>query len=71
MYEESCYFQASLGHLSEVEPVYESPFSLQGADYGQGLPRAGRLLVDYLEDRLKVTIRFVSYGEERSKTIEL
>ena len=64
-------FQASLAHLSEVDPVYESPFLLQGADYDHGLPAKGRKFVDYLEKELGVQVKLVSYGEERSKTIEL
>ena len=63
--------QASLAHLSEVEPVYESPFLLRGADYDHGLPAKGRKLVDYLENELGVRVKLVSHGEERSKTIEL
>jgi len=63
--------QASLAHLSEVEPVYESPFLLRGADYDHGLPAKGRKLVDYLEKELRVPVKLVSHGEERSKTIEL
>lgn len=68
---ESSDFQASLGHLSQVEPVFDSPFTLYGASYDGGLPREGRMLVDYLEDHLGVPVRLVSHGEERSKTIEL
>ena len=64
-------FQASLARLSEVEPVYESPFLLRGADYDHGLPAKGRKLVDYLEKELRVPVKLVSHGEERSKTIEL
>jgi len=64
-------FQASLARLSEVEPVYESPFLLRGADYDHGLPAKGRKLVDYLENELGVRVKLVSHGEERSKTIEL
>lgn len=64
-------FQTSLGHLSEVSPVYESPFDLHGADYSSGLPPQGKKLVDYLESRLGVEVSIVSHGEERGKTIEL
>ncbi len=64
-------FVELLGHLSEAEPVYESPFSLQGASYEHGLPSEGRKLVEYLEDRLGVPVRIVSHGEERSETLEL
>ncbi len=64
-------FQASLAHLSEVEPVYESPFSFYGASYDHGLPAAEKRFVEYLENELRVRVRLVSHGEERSKTVEL
>jgi len=68
---ESSDFQASLGHLGEVEPVYETPFSLHGARFGRGLPPEGKKLVDFLEGELNVNVALVSHGEERSNTIEL
>ena len=64
-------FQRSLPDLAEAKPVYESPFSMRGADFSDGLPPQGKLLVDYLEKELKVRVILVSHGEERSKTIEL
>ncbi|HEY6283401.1 MAG TPA: adenylosuccinate synthetase [Nitrososphaerales archaeon] len=68
---ESGDFQSSLAHLDEVEPVYESPFSLHGASYDSGLPAEGKVLVAYLEKEHGVSVSMVSHGEERSKTIEL
>jgi len=64
-------FQSSIGHLGSVEPVYESPFPLRGANFEGGLPKEGRKLVDYLEKNLGVRVRLVSYGEDRSTTAEL
>jgi adenylosuccinate synthase len=64
-------FQRSLGHLHEVEPVYESPFSMHGAKYDMELPAQARKLVEYLEAALGVRVSLVSHGEERSRTIEL
>ena len=64
-------FQRFLAHLDEVEPVYESPFSLYGAEYDRGLPDQCKKFVDYLEKQLEVKVIIVSYGDERSKTIEL
>jgi adenylosuccinate synthase len=64
-------FQRSLGHLNEVEPVYESPFSMHGAKYDKELPAQAKKLVDYLEAALRVRVSLVSHGEERSRTIEL
>ncbi|MDG6910546.1 MAG: adenylosuccinate synthase [Nitrososphaerota archaeon] len=68
---ESADFQRSLSHLGEVEPVYESTPSLYGSKFGPTLPSSARRLVEYLESELGVEVRMVSYGEERSKTIEL
>jgi len=64
-------FQSSLGHLGSVEPVYESPLSLRGANFEAGLPKEGKKLVDYLEKSLNVRVRLASYGEGRSETAEL
>ena len=64
-------FQSSLGHLADVEPVYESPFSLHGARFDGGLPAEGKRFVNYLEENMGVKVRLVSHGEERSTTIEL
>lgn len=64
-------FHGALGRLSEVEPVYETPFSLSGADFDAGLPPQGKKLVDYIEKALGVDVSLISHGEERSRTIEL
>jgi adenylosuccinate synthase len=64
-------FQASLGHLNEVEPVYDTPSSLQGAKFDTGLPPEGKKFVDYIEKSLNVNVALVSYGEERTNTIDL
>jgi adenylosuccinate synthase len=64
-------FQKCLGRLGEVKPVYEGWRSLRGAVFGRKLPAQARRLIDHLEDELGVEIKMVSYGEERSRTIEL
>ncbi|HUI24395.1 MAG TPA: adenylosuccinate synthetase [Nitrososphaerales archaeon] len=64
-------FQRAQNHLGQVEPVYESPFPLHDLSFTHGFPRDGKKLVDYLEDQLKTRVRLVSYGEERSMTVEL
>ncbi len=64
-------FQASLSHLDAVEPVYETPVTLYGAKFDWRLPEQGKKFVAYLEEQLHVNVRLVSYGEERSKTVEL
>ncbi len=68
---ESTDFLAFLGHLGEVEPVYEAPPSIHGAKYDGGLPPEGRKFLGYLEKELGVEVALVSHGEERSKTIQL
>ena len=64
-------FQAALGHLGDVEPVYETPFQMHGARFDGGLPAEGRRFVDYLERELRVKVSIVSHGEERDQTIQL
>lgn len=64
-------FQSSLGHLGEVEPVYETPLRIHGANFDAGLPTEGKEFVGYLEKELQVKVKLVSHGEERSMTIEL
>jgi adenylosuccinate synthase len=64
-------FLAAVRGLRRAEPVYASPADLRGAEYGPELPRAGKNLVRYIEQELGVEVGFVSYGEERSQTIEL
>jgi adenylosuccinate synthase len=64
-------FQRSIGHLGRVEPVYEELGSLLGAGFEGDIPAAVRRLVEFLESRLRVRVGIVSYGQDRSNTIEL
>jgi adenylosuccinate synthase len=64
-------FQRSLANLADVQPVYESPVSLEGARYGSELPTGARKFVDYVEKELGVRVSLLSHGEDRSRTIEL
>jgi adenylosuccinate synthase len=64
-------FQSVRGQLQEAEPVYESPFSLNGARFEGGLSREAAKFVEFLEERLRVHVTLVSHGEERSMTVEL
>jgi adenylosuccinate synthase len=64
-------FQSSLGHLEEVEPVYDSPPPLHGAKFDRGLPAEAKKFIKYLEGALNVRVDLVSHGEDRSSTIEL
>jgi adenylosuccinate synthase len=64
-------FQRALSDLDEAEPVLEEPVPLHGAEFDGTLPGAWRRFVSFIEDSLGVRVRFLSYGEERSKTVEL
>ncbi len=64
-------FEAAADRLADVEPVFESPLSLHGAVFDGSLPSEGKALIRYLEESLRVKVKVVSYGEERTKTIEL
>jgi adenylosuccinate synthase len=64
-------FQQAAGRLDKVEPVLDTPDPLYGADFGGGMPLQARKFVSYVEEALDVTVRLISYGEERSRTIEL
>lgn len=68
---ETTNFQQSLAHLGRAEPIYETPFSLYDTGFGSRSSPKLRELIDFLEESLRVRVRLVSYGEERSKTIEL
>ncbi|MDG6989895.1 MAG: adenylosuccinate synthetase [Nitrososphaerota archaeon] len=64
-------FQRVSGRLGEAEPVLESPFSLYGASFDGGLSPVVKRFVDYIEEALGVSVKIVSHGEDRSRTIEL
>ena len=64
-------FQRVSGRLGEAEPVLESPFSLYGASFDGGLSPVVRRFVGYIEEALGVSVKIVSHGEDRSRTIEL
>ena len=68
---ETSSFLRALPRLGAVEPVYEEPFTLTGAKFGEGLPAQARRLVEYIEDRLGVKVAVASYGEERTRTVRL
>ncbi len=55
----------------EVKPVYKEMKPLFHAEMTHGrLPSAVESLIELLEDQLKARVTLVSYGEERSRTIE-
>jgi adenylosuccinate synthase len=64
-------FQKAAARLSEVEPVLEAAPSLYGATYDGRVGAQAKQFVRFIEERLGVGVRLVSYGEERAKTVEL
>lgn len=64
-------FQRALHDLGSVEPVYERPAELHGSSFDGGLPPGARKLVRFIEGEIGVPVTLVSYGQERSRTIEL
>ncbi|HUI86387.1 MAG TPA: adenylosuccinate synthase [Nitrososphaerales archaeon] len=64
-------FQRALGHLGEVDPVYDRMPSLFKCTFGRGVASQLKRFVEYLEDALRVKVRLVSFGEDRSSTIGL
>jgi adenylosuccinate synthase len=68
---ETSEFQRALSRLGQVKPVYETPFPVGDLSFARGPTQDGRKLIDYLEEQLKTKVRLVSYGEERSMTVEL
>ena len=64
-------FQSALGHLGEVDPVYDRMPSLFKCTFGMGVSSQLKRFVEYLEDALSVKVRLVSFGEDRSSTIGL
>ena len=64
-------FYEALPSIEEVKPVYTEvkPFFHAEMTHGR-LPRAVESFIELLEDQLKARVRLVSYGEERSRTIE-
>jgi adenylosuccinate synthase len=64
-------FYEALPYIEEVKPVYRQMKPLFHAEMTHGrLPSTVESLVELLEDQLKARVRLVSYGEERSRTIE-
>lgn len=68
---ESSDFYRFMGNLDRVRPVYQSLPSLYGADFRGGAPTAAKKLMELIEDETKASVKLLSYGDERSRTIEL
>jgi adenylosuccinate synthase len=64
-------FYDALPVLRHVEPEYIELDSFFGLELNaKRLPRAVEKFLEFLEDSLHVSVKFVSYGEDRSRTIE-
>ncbi len=64
-------FYEALQDIEEVKPVYEDLKPIFHAQIHDGqLPRSVESFIDLIEENLEARVRLVSYGEERSKTIE-
>jgi adenylosuccinate synthase len=64
-------FYEALSRIEEVRPVYREVKPLFHAEMTDGrLPSAVESFIELLEDQLKARVRLVSYGEERSRTLE-
>ncbi len=64
-------FYDALPMIEEATPVYQElqPFYHAKMTHGR-LPRVVESFIELLEERLNVRVRLVSYGEERSRTLE-
>ena len=64
-------FYEALSRIEDVKPVYRELKPLLHAEMTDGrFPRTVESFIELLEEELKARISLVSYGEERSRTIE-
>ncbi|MDG6940008.1 MAG: adenylosuccinate synthetase [Nitrososphaerota archaeon] len=63
-------FYRALGDMGRVEPVLEGGWGIHGADFRAGVTGGLRRFVEFVEEELGVRVRMLSYGEERSRTVE-
>jgi adenylosuccinate synthase len=68
---ESDDFYRFMGNLDGVRPVYHTLPSFYGAEFRDGIPSAARKLIDTIEHTTGATVKLLSYGEERRRTVEL
>jgi len=67
---ESSDFYRFMGNLDQVKPVYQPLPSLFGADFTGGVPAAAKKLMELIEDETGAGVKLLSYGDERSRTVE-
>ncbi len=60
-----------LGDLDAVTPVYSSLGPMGRARRGRSMPQGASRLIRFLEAEAGLRVKIVSFGDERSKTIEL
>jgi adenylosuccinate synthase len=69
--EEISDFFKAIPRLDDAKAELEGMDSLHGYDFSIGMRGALKKLIELIEEELKVSVRLVSYGEERSETFEL
>jgi len=69
--EEISDFFKAIPRLDDAKAELEEMDSLHGYDFSIGMKGALKKLIELIEEELKVSVRLVSYGEERSETFEL
>jgi adenylosuccinate synthase len=60
-----------IGNVDRVKPVYEKLPSLYGAEFGGRVPTAAARLIELIESETGARVKLLSYGDERSRTLEL
>ncbi len=68
--EETEDFSRCLMEMDRVKPVYSDGWSIKGRLGANGIPGSVQELIDHIEEKLRVEVKLVSYGEDRSMTFE-
>ncbi len=68
---ESSDFYRFLGSIERVRPVYQSLPSIYGAEFNGKIPSTVQKLIEMVETETGAPVRLLSYGEERTRTVEL
>lgn len=68
---ESSDFYKFLGSFNRLRPVYHELPSLHGVRFDGGVPRPAVKLIELVEKETRAQVRLLSYGDERTRTVEL
>jgi adenylosuccinate synthase len=68
--EETEDFARCLPKIDEVRPVYSDGWTIRGEFDRNRMGGSVQRLIDYIEERLRVDVKLVSWGEDRSMTYE-